>query len=165
MIKKFLWAGLLSGIFAVSPVPAATVSFLVIETGLTREMGNSGYSNLWESGLLDVFFEAGHIVSNAPIKRLEIKPQKVFPDEAQEDLNDAAAGDIEYFILALLDYPPPGDNTIPKPRNIALRIFTVSPCRLVYEQLYRDKVSANSDEEFINIKQSIRGLVPHLGDQ
>jgi hypothetical protein len=162
IMKKCLWAGLFVCFFAILPLPAATVSFLVIETGLPYEMGNSVYSSLWESGLLDTFFEAGHIVSNAPIKRLDIKPQKSFPDEARGDLNDAMEGGAEYFVLALLEYPPPGTNEIPKPRNIVLRIFKVSPYKLLYEQLYSDKTSVNMDEEFITIKQSVRELIPHL---
>jgi hypothetical protein len=164
-MKKYLWAGLFLWFFAVLPLPAATVSFLVIETGLPSERENSVYSSLWESGLFDIFFEAGHIVSNAPIKRLDTKPQKPFPDEARGDLNDAADGGAEYFILALLEYPPAAANETPKPRNISLRVFKVSPYKLLYEQRYSDRASADIDEEFITIKQSIRGLVPHLADR
>ncbi|MDR2258795.1 MAG: hypothetical protein LBE14_06565 [Treponema sp.] len=165
MIKRRLWAGLVLWVITVLPLPAATVSFLVIETGLPSEMENNVYSSLWESGLFDVFFEAGHIVSNAPIKRLDKKPQKPFPDEVRKDLNEAADGGAEYFILALLDYPQAAANETPKPRNISLRIFKVSPYKLLYEQRYSDKASADIDEEFVTIKQSIRGLVPHLADK
>jgi hypothetical protein len=164
-MKKGLEAGFILWTAAVLPLPAATVSFLVVETGLSHEMGNSVYSNLWESGLLDVFFEAGHIVSNAPIKRLDKKPQKPFPDEVRGDLDDAAEGGAEYFILAFLDYPQGGTGEIPKPRNIALRVFKISPYKLLYEQLYSDKAAVNLDEEFTTIKQSIRGLVPHMADK
>jgi hypothetical protein len=165
MKKRRLWTVLVLWGFAVLPLPAATVSFLVVETGLPRETERSVYSGLWESGLFDVFFEAGHIVSNAPVKRLDIKPQKPFPDEVRGDLNDAAEGGAEYFILALLDYPEAAANELLKPRNISLRIFKVSPYKLLYEQGYSDRGSANIDEEFTTIKQSIRGLVPHLADK
>jgi hypothetical protein len=162
MVKKRLWTGALLWVIAVLPLPAATVSFLVIETGLPQEMGHNVYSGLWESGLFDVFFEAGHIVSNAPIKRLDVKPQKSFPDEARGDLNEAADGGAKYFILVLLDYPQAEANETPKPRNISLKVFQVSPHKLLHEQRYGDKASANMDEEFATIKQSVRGLIPYL---
>ena len=47
---------------------------------------------LWESGLMDVFFEAGHIVSNAPALRLDRKPAEAFPEAARPELNEAIAG-------------------------------------------------------------------------
>jgi hypothetical protein len=165
MKKRCPWIVIGLWLFAVSPLSAATVSFLVVETGLPGETESSLYSSLWESGLFDVFFEAGHIVSNAPIKRLETKPQKSFPDEVKGDLNDAADGGAEYFILALLDYPQAAAQKNPKPRNIALRVFKISPYKLLYEQSYAEKNSGNIDEEFSTIKQSIRGLVPHLADK
>jgi hypothetical protein len=165
MNKRRLWT-LLLWVFAALPLPAATVSFLVVETGLPRETEQNVYSDLWESGLFDVFFEAGHIVSNAPVKRLDAKPQKPLPDEFRGDLNDAAEGGAEYFVLALLDYPPAAAvNEIPKPQNISLKIFRIRPYKLLYEQGYSEKSSTNIDEEFTTIKQSIRGLVPHLADK
>jgi hypothetical protein len=165
MKKIRRWTVLLLWVFAALPLPAATVSFLVVETGLPRETEQNVYSGLWESGLLDVFFEAGHIVSNAPVKRLDTKPRSPLPGEFRGDLNDAAEGGAEYFILALLDYPPAAVNEIPKPQNISLKIFRIRPYKLLYEQGYSEKGSANIDEEFTTIKQSIRGLVPHLADK
>jgi hypothetical protein len=141
------------------------VSFLVIETGLPEESGSSSWSGLWESGLLDVFFEEGYIVSNAPIKRLGLKPHKAFPDEAQADLDEAVEGGAEYFILALLDYPPPAGQEIPRPRNIALRVFKTSPRRLLHEEVYSHRAFPDMKGEFNSIKQSVRGLVPYLADK
>jgi hypothetical protein len=165
MKKRCLCAGLFLFIVAGFPLSAATVSFLVIESGLSEESGSSSWSRLWESGLLDVFFEEGYIVSNAPIKRLELKSPKLFPDEALEDLNEAVEGGVEYFILALLDYPPPAGTEIPCPRNIILRVFRAGPRQLLYEQHYAGGAFLNRGDEFARIKQSIRGLIPHLADK
>lgn len=164
-MKRRLRAGLFLWAVTVLPLPAATVSFLVIETGLPRETENNIHSSLWESGLFDVFFDAGHIVSNAPIKRLDAAPRKSFPDEARADLNEAADGGAEYFIIALLDYPQAAANETPKPRNISIRVFRISPHKLLHEQRFSDKASANIDEEMTVIKQSVRGLVPYLADE
>jgi hypothetical protein len=147
---------------AVFPLSAATVSFLVIESGLSEEIGFSSWSRLWENGLLDVFFEEGHIVSNAPIKRLNTTPQKEFPDEVVAALNEAVEGGFEYFILALLDYPPPAGTEIPHPRNIILRVFKAKSRQLLYEQRYAGTSFQNRNDEFARIKQSIRGLIPYL---
>jgi hypothetical protein len=144
---------------------AATVSFLVIETGLPAETEASQHSSLWESGLLDVFFEAGHIVSNAPIMRLSGKPAKVFPDEAKADLDEALEGGAEYFILALLDYASSAAADIQKPTNIALRLFKTKPHKLIFEQQYADKSSQTLNDEFTSLKQAVRGLIPHLNDR
>jgi hypothetical protein len=164
-MKKCLWAGLFWCMAAGFPLSAATVSFLVIEAGLSEENGSSSWSILWENGLMDVFFEEGHIVSNAPIKRLELRPQKDFPDEALEDMREAVEGGSEYFILALLDYPPPAGTEIPRPRNIVLRIFRAGSRQPLYEQRYEGKPFLNRGDEFTRIKQSVRGLIPHLADR
>jgi hypothetical protein len=161
MMMRTLLAGLLFGALTI-PLFPATVSVLVIETGLPEDGGSSSWSGLWESGLLDVFFEAGHIVSNAPVKRLTLNPQKVFPDEAQAEFDEAVSGGAEYFILALLDYPPPVGQEDPRPRNIALRVFRLSPYRFLHEQRYTEPAARNMGDEFARIKQSVRKLIPLL---
>jgi hypothetical protein len=164
MIKKCLWAGLLWAL-AISPLSAAMVSFLVIESGLPEDGDAGSWSSLWESGLLDVFFEAGHVVSNAPIKRLAARPREVLPDEVKAELEDAEAGGADYFILALLDYSPLGAGEIPRPRNRSLRVFRIHPYRFIHEQRHAGQAALNMTDEFTRIKQSVRGLVPHLADK
>lgn len=143
-------------------VQAATVSFLIIETGLPMEAGTSAYSFQWESALLDVFFDAGHIVSNAPVLRLDQKPVEIFPNAACPDLADAVEGGAEFFILALLDYSTPVNEVIQKPRHISLRLFQTRPHRLVYERQYTDAGSGSPNSDFDNLKRSLRDIVPHL---
>ena len=74
------------------PLEAATVSFLVAETGLRDDGKANEYSRLWENSLMEVFFEEGHIVSNSPVLRLTQKSEKEFPDEAMADLSGAIDG-------------------------------------------------------------------------
>ena len=146
-------------------IGAATVSFLVIETGLPKEAGNSVHSGLWESGLLDVFFEAGHIVSNAPVLRLAQKPAGVFPEDARPDLAEAVEGGADFFILALLDYSVPANELIQKPRHVSLRLFQTRPHKLLYEQQYNDTGPNSLDTVYENLKRAARGLLPHLNDR
>ncbi|MCL2066003.1 MAG: hypothetical protein FWG99_00865 [Treponema sp.] len=141
---------------------AATVSFLVIETGLEAEEELRQHSDLWESGLLDVFFDSGHIVSNAPILRIYSKSAGDFPNEARPDFNDAIEGGVEYFITATLDYE--AAQTLPA--NVAVRIFRVSPYRKIHEQQYRSLGQTSTvQEEYDSIKAIVRGIVPHVNNR
>ena len=156
-MKKCLFFQVLFGVIFAININAATVSFLVIETGLPPETGINQHSVLWENGLLDVFFEAGHIVSNAPIKRLNSKPMEEFPREAMGDLNDAREGGAEFFILALLEY-----NGVQAPDKISLRMFKLNPYKKIFEQQHNGKRSNSTREEYDGLTAIIRGLVPHL---
>jgi hypothetical protein len=159
MSAKRLFLPLALVLFAVLPLAAANVSFLIIETGLSPESGSNQHSGLWESGLLDVFFDSGHIVSNAPIMRLDYEPEERFPEEARYELEDALRGGVEYFILAILEYQRGGSFG---PRNVSLRLFKTRPLAMIYETSYADTKSTNLKEEFDNLKQAARGLVPRL---
>jgi hypothetical protein len=143
------------------PLSAATVSFLVLETGLRDENGESEASGLWESGLMDVFFDTGHIVSNAPIKRLDQRPAAVFPEEARADFDEAVEGGAEFFILVQLDYQEASE----KPRRVSLRLFRINPYQLMFEQQYSGTSEAPVSEEFIHAKNAARAIISHLKDR
>ena len=157
MAKRSLLALVFVGVFLVARVEAANVSFLVIETGLPLEAEINHHSELWESGLLDVFFEAGHIVTNAPVLRLETKPSQEFPDEAEHDLEEAIEGGAEYFVIALLDY-----KDTQTPQTISLKLFGINPHRKIFEQEYAGRVFSSTKEEYDNLKIVVRELVPQL---
>ena len=147
---------------AAFPLSAATVSFIVIETGLNMDAGANQYSGLWESGLLDVFFENGHIVSNAPVLRLENTPSEAFPEQARKELAEAAEGGAVFLITALLEYQIPGSAAREKPQRIILRVFSMSPFKMLYVQSLPASNSQSVREEFENIKKAARTLLPHL---
>jgi hypothetical protein len=165
MVSKKAAVLFLSVVLSV-PVPAATVSFLIVETGLLPGAAANEHSNLWESGLLDVFFDAGHIVSNAPILRLDGKFEKDLPEKARADIDEAALGGMDYFIIAVLDYPPLeiSEAEAKKPDRVSLKLFTTSPCKLLFEQLCNKKQLTSMDDEFIWVKQEVRRLLPQLKD-
>ncbi|MDR1129243.1 MAG: hypothetical protein LBL20_08020 [Treponema sp.] len=150
---------------ALVPASAYTVSFVVVETGLPEEQAFSEYSNFWESGLLDVFFDAGHIVSNAPVLRLDAPPAKQFPDEAAEALSEANAGGADYFVLALLDYRENGvSNTspIPRPKQVSLRLFKTTPFRFVREEKFAGPQGTRAGEDFLSAKRAAMKILPYL---
>lgn len=151
--KKHIVQGLLFCAVALSPLYSANVSFLVIETGLPVE-ATSQYSAMWEDGLLDVFFEAGHIVTNSPIMRLAQNPGNGLPNEAKRDHAFAKEGMMDYFIIAVINH------TVPY--NVSLRIFRTNSPEMIMEHKYTDKTYLTKKEEYDSIKNEIRVLVARV---
>ena len=138
------------------------VSVLVIETGLNEESNAGLYSSLWEDSLMSVFFDAGYIVSNGTILRLEKKPVKDFPDEMRVDFEEASEGGAEYFVLALLEYRDQQGRV--KPSGVSLRVFSVNTRRLIYQRNFPAGTGADLDEEYTRAKEAAKTLIPYLKD-
>jgi hypothetical protein len=161
------------------PLSAATLSFLVVELGTERATpedadssrpgpavsGGFESSSLWETSLFDVFFEAGHIVSNSPIlwtNRIsgadfpgKESPHREFPQEVRVDIETAAAGLADYFILALLTYPAGAADRKAKPEQVSLRIYAAAPAR--------GEVPETRDYRFVYEGTSPLGILPQGG--
>ena len=152
--KKYILPGLLFFAVALTPVHSRTVSFLVIETGVAGEGPASQYSTMWEDGLLDVFFEAGHIVSNSPIIRIMHKPGNGFPDEAERDYELAQEGSMDYFIVAVINHPAP--------HSVSLRLFRTNSHELIMEHKYTDRTYRTKKEEYDSIRNEIRVLAARV---
>jgi hypothetical protein len=147
------------------PLSAMMVSFLVIETGLGEGEGRNEFSTLWETSLMDVFFEEGHIVSNAPVMRLPEKPEGEFPPEALKELQDARKGGADFFVLALMDYTDsPAAGSKRPPRTVSLRLFKINPYQFLFEQLFSGTVSASAKEDFLNAKKAVQTIIPYIHD-
>jgi hypothetical protein len=144
----------------VFPLSASMISFLIIETGLQPESSAGEYSTLWEDGLMGVFFDSGHIVSNGSVLRLEKKPVKDFPDEAQADFVEASEGGAEYLVIALLEYK--NNNGKYKPAGVSLRVFSVSSKNLVYQQQFSAGTGADLREEYTRAQEAARAIITHL---
>ncbi|MDR2048038.1 MAG: hypothetical protein LBP69_01140 [Treponema sp.] len=168
--------------FSLGALSAATVSFLVVETGLAEESVRPQSSLLWENGLMDVFFDAGHIVSNAPIMRIPEKTAEKLPGPARIEFDEAKNGGADYFIVVLLEYSPfavdgtPGSGGVPvpdgnpasgpasggKPEKVYMRIFSVSNETLVYEAACAGTTRLDANEELIEVKKNAAKLIPQL---
>ncbi|MDR2186129.1 MAG: hypothetical protein LBO80_10785 [Treponema sp.] len=147
---------------AVFPASAATVSFLVVETGIA-EGAAAESSGIWESGLMDAFFDAGHIVSSAPVLRLSGAPDKPLPGEAEGSFNEALEGGADFFVLALLEFQDSPDN--PKPRRISLRLFSTRPRRFIYEEQLNGGPETVPGEEFAAARNAARAIVSRLQER
>jgi hypothetical protein len=110
-----------------------------------------------------VFFDAGHIVSNGTILRLEKNPARDIPDEALPDFAEASEGGAEYLVLILLDYQ--NTNGIFAPRDVSLKLFTVAGREMVYQQRFAAGTSADFDEEYARAREAARAVLPHLKDR
>jgi len=147
MPKKYLIFTLLFCAFILPPLFGATVSCLVIETGPSGGSKNQ-YSAMWENNLMDVFFDIGHIVSNARMIHLDRKPAENFPGEAENDYLQARASGMDYFLIAIID----------QNQSVSLRLFNTNSRELLKEQVYAYSIPKSAREEIESVKKAI-GLI------
>jgi len=157
MVKRIM-ALLLFGVFLVPGIFAAMVSFMIVETGLVQGAGKNQYSERWEDSLLDIFFEAGHIVSNAPILRLETRPSAGIEAIAESDIEEAGEGGADYFIIAHLDFTSASQS----PGTVSLYLFRISPYGKIFERSIEGRSYASIREESEILRNIIMGLMPHI---
>ncbi|MDR2717777.1 MAG: hypothetical protein LBB89_06930 [Treponema sp.] len=157
MIRSHLLAGLFFCLIGVFPLNAVSVSFLVMETGQSREDPAGQYPILWENGLLEIFFESGHIVTNSPIIKVAERPADNFPREAEDDFEEARRGGMDFFLVGIVDYTR---------SDVSLRLFnTKSPVIIIQEQKYTVTTFRNTREEYENIKKAVRLMAAHLNQE
>ena len=150
-MKKTLILTIIFGLFLNFSAWASMVSFFVIETGLPEERGVIRQSILWENAFLDVFFESGYIVSNAPILTLERIPSDIL---RVIDIEEAIRGGVEVMVIARLDYIPDSQS----PRNVTLFVYNLTPHRKTFERQF-----PGSSRDIEEIKTLVRGLIPYVG--
>jgi hypothetical protein len=154
-----------------SPLFCANVSVLVIETGLRdgTPVRGGAVTGLWETGLMDVFFEEGHVVTNAKAFALEKKPGRELPGGIQSCLDDAGDSGMDYFVIAYLSYEMPAkagrSSELPKPVRVEINLFSVRPPKCVWTQTV-DLGQGNypGPEEQNRAKKVARSVIMHLGD-
>jgi hypothetical protein len=192
MVRSTALLGALFFAVLIGPLPSATLNFLVVEAGSIEESppeespdGQSSVgegsppvspvpfesSALWETCLLDVFFEAGHVVSNSPILHLSgigaadfpgrDDPGGEFPRGVRPELDDAILGGADYLILVLLSYPPTSDPRT-KPEEVNLRIYSLKPAggRNVRGFVYEGSASLGNPRENRSAETAPAGAAP-----
>jgi hypothetical protein len=140
---------------------AATVSFLVVETDLPPGSARPESSTRWEGGVMGVFFDAGHIVFNAPVMRLDRKPAEgadKVPPELKSEFDEAKAGGADYFVVVLLEY----SKGIERPGNIQMKLFNAANGALLYEASWAGTPGISPREELLNIQNSAKELLARL---
>lgn len=163
MNHKRLWILAALLVLLVFPASASMVSFLLVETGLNEDAPGVQYTSLWEGGLMAAFFDAGHIVTNSPIARMEKKPPADLSGQAASDIDEAALGGAEYFVLGFLEYQFNG--VTPVPVGMALKIYEAGSRRLIYEQRFTAGSGKNLNEEYQFAQNAGRILISHIKDR
>jgi hypothetical protein len=146
-------------IVKVNSIPAATVSVLVIEIGST---GNTGIAGLWETGIMDVLFDMGHIVSNAPVLRVAQLDEGEMPAEARRGFEEADINGVDYFIIAELSYPKIEKTGIERPYQVEIKLYKTNPYSILYNKKYAAAPDTPLSEEISNAKDAARMLAPYL---
>jgi len=144
----------------VFPASASMVSFLVVETGLSEE-ANTQYGSIWEGGLMEVFFDAGHIVTNCPIARIEKRPENDISGPIGNDFFEAAVNGAEYFILCYLEFQNKSRSV---PNAMVIRIYNVNAEKLIYERSFPAGTGRSLGDEYQTALNTGRTIVSNIKD-
>jgi hypothetical protein len=138
---------------------AANVSLMVMETG----DGSGKWNGLteWESGMMDVFFDAGHIVSSAKDLMLGKEPATL-PPQVYDEMNEAVSGQFDYFVVVTVNIPKakePGQIG-----KITMQLFNIDlqPAKLIYSDLYTWVKGSKARPVYFNAQKAAERLVPYL---
>ena len=137
---------------------AATVSVLVVEAGLPFEPDSSISALAWENGMMDVFFDSGHIVSNVPSYQIN-DISGLMPSEVNADFQDARETGVDFFVLILLSY---SEGSRENPKDVYIRLFRVSNGDLLYEASLPARTWRTSDDEFQDAVRNASRIVSQI---
>jgi hypothetical protein len=135
---------------------AAMVSFYVVETGASEETA-ARQSMLWENAFMEVFFDAGYIISNAPVLRLEKRPSDILQ---VIDINEAGISGIDYMLIVLLDYKTDAQVS----NEVSFFVYRVVKREKIIEKNILIRQSRTARDEYDNMKSIARGFVPYIGE-
>ena len=157
--------GIMAALFLllVFPAHASMVSFLVVETGLSDEAASSQYSSLWEGGLMSVFFDAGHIVTNYPVARMDKKPAVDLSGYIGIEFNEAAENGSEYFVLVFLEYQTQGRSALPT--ESILKLYRTDTKELIFEQSFPAGSARTLNEEYQLAQNAGRLILSNIKDR
>jgi hypothetical protein len=172
--RRFLAILFLSSALAVQ---AATVAVQVVESGPSLESGFLESSSAWEYGLMDALFNAGHIVSNAPIARLDAgldagtRTAADFMADTMQGVVEAKNGGADMLILAFLEYKSPSANPSPagssarlpagsstgspalstatrwSPITVTIRCISLNPVAVIAQETRKEIIQSRSGSE------------------
>jgi hypothetical protein len=178
-MRSIMRAKAIAVLFILMPmfsVHAANISVLVVEVGADGAAGaasgkgaagvsvRQSVTERWESGMMDVFFEAGHIVSNGRSFQM---PEKVIRDDFKKtfaaDLDEAREGGADYLVLATLDYSR-AKKPSAMPHDITVSVFSLHTHRFLFEESAAINANLSLAEEFARAKKIAWRSLLYLGD-
>jgi len=154
MLKRTVIA-LIIGFSLAFSIGAATVSFYVVEAGVNEDLDvKQSQSIEWENAFMEVFFDAGYIISNAPIMRLEKKPSDILQ---VVDIDEAVACGIDYMLIVLPEYK----KDMKEPIEVSFYIYRVIRKEKVIEKKITLKRGSVQDD-YNNMKSIAKGFIPYI---
>lgn len=147
-------------LFLVFPVSASMVSFLVVETGIGEDVPQNQISSLWEGGIMAAFFDAGHIVTDNPITRIEKRPSRDLSGPIETDFNEAASMGAEYYVLGFIAYENQGGRA--EPISISLKLFKIDSKKLIAEKEFPVGNGKSLAEEHKNAQNAGRVIISYM---
>ena len=163
MVSRRMGIVLFLSVLLVIPVSASMVSFLVVETGLNENIPANQISTLWGGGLMAAFFDAGYIVTDSPLVRMEKRPAKDFTGEIESDFNEAVTAGAEYFVLGFLEYQYTGGKFVPV--SISVKLYEIDSKKQIFEQIFPVGAGKNLAEEHQNAQSAGRMIVSYIKDR
>jgi len=157
-VRKCLFFAVIFSVFGSLNASASLVAFHIVETGIPENRQPYQYTGIWEDAFMNVFFDAGYIVSNAPVLRLETKPSDDILNYVLNGNSEIRNFGIDYLLIAQLDYN--GDTR--QPAEINLVIFRVITNEKIYERKIEGKTYRSTREGQADIETIIRGLVSYI---
>ena len=160
MTSRRMGIVLLLSVLTVFPVSASMVSFLVVETGLNENIPGNQISTLWGGGLMSAFFDAGYIVTDSPLVRMEKKPSNDFTGQIEKDFNEAIDAGSEYFVLGFLEYQYSNGKFVPV--SITVKLYNTETKKQLFEQVFPVGAGKNLAEEHQNAQSAGRVIVSQI---
>jgi len=157
-MKKGLLIAVILGFFLNTNVWASMVLFYIVETGLPENGQISQQSVAWENAFMDVFFDAGYIVSNYPILRMETKPSADILQYISINFSEARNMGINFLIITQLDYNAGSQY----PAEITFSIYKTATNEKILERQLQGRTYRTTREEFDDIRSIIRNLTPYI---
>ena len=160
MNYKLLGCVLVLIVVLIFPASASMVSFLIVEVGVSEDIPSTEHSDLWEGGLMASFFDAGHIVTNSPVLRLQNRPVPDLTGPVMRDFTDARLGGVDYFFLCYMNFNVNGRNAVPVDINI--RAYRTATQELIFEQSFPVGRGRNHIDEMYLAESAGRALVSQI---
>ena len=160
--KRFLGLTVLILLLTI-PAMASMVSFLVVETGLNEDAPQNQVSSIWGGGLMAAFFDAGHIVTDIPIMRMENRPSRDLSGKVEEDFNEALTVGSEYFILGFLEYELQSGR--PVPISISVKVYKIDNKKLIHEQSFPVGKGSSPAEEHKNAQNAGKAIISYIAEK
>jgi hypothetical protein len=158
--NKLYWLLIIFALFGGGLLFSETVSVIIVETGIPEEAPIIESSRNWESGIMETFFEYGHIVSNAAMLRLNADQANPYPSEQVINLDDIRDGGAAFYVLAVLHYNE-ANGTDSVPSSIALRLIQLRSNKVLYEQQI-DGSKIDIQNELKYAMQAAEALIPYV---